>query len=146
MRTKDSNPMIPLFLMAACASTLINPIVVSADYKPASRAIARYKAITDITAEVSISSDGVATCHGVARTTSTDYSCILTMELQRKVKGSWEPVYTWEKEGSLSASLYKDYAVTSGYYYRVYVTVEVYDEDGTLLDDANLSSNIQFYA
>lgn len=100
----------------------------------------RYTGISGISAGLTISNIGGATCTGDAITYS-GYSVDLTMELQRD--GS--TIKTWSKSGSTVVSLSKTYYVTSGHNYQVVTSVDVYNSKGAYVATYSCTSNVKSY-
>lgn len=106
----------------------------------------RYTGISKLTADLSISSSGYASCYGYVRLSSSSYSANMTVELQRSGNGtSWTTIKDWSTSGSYTLELDKGWYVVSGYYYQVVTTVEVYNSSGSLVGTAPGSSVSVYY-
>lgn len=100
----------------------------------------RYTGVASITAGLTISNAGGASCSGSA-TTYSGYSVDLTMELRRD--GS--TIKTWTTSGSGFVPLSKTYYVTSGHNYQVVTTVDVYNSKGAYVATYSCTSNVKSY-
>lgn len=102
-----------------------------------------YDGTTRISASLTISSTGRANCNGTIVLSSSSYSSDLTMKLQRSTGSGWSTVYTWNKDdaSTISGSRY----VTSGYYYRVVVSANVYDASGNYIESPSATSSSVYY-
>ncbi len=84
---------------------------------------------------LNISSSGRADCYSQVVLDNTSDTAELTMELQRSNGGnSWRTIKTWSTSGSDTVTLDKDWYVTSGYTYRVHITVDVYTSSGSFAE------------
>lgn len=99
-----------------------------------------YTGLVNVQAYLSISGSGKASCTASARLRS-GYTGTVTMELQRSTnKTSWSTIQPWTSSGSGTVELSKSYYVTPGYYYQVYVTVQVKTTSGSYVETAYKTS------
>lgn len=69
----------------------------------------------------------------------------LTCTLQRYNGSSWTTVKSWSETGEYSVALNKNWAVYSGYTYRVKATCSVYNSSGALVESGSIYSNEVVY-
>ena len=100
----------------------------------------RYTGVSSITAGLTISSTGCASCSGSA-STYTGYSVDLTMKLQR----DGITIKTWSTSGENFVPLSKSYYVTSGHYYQVVTSVDVYNSKGSYVATYSCTSSVKSY-
>lgn len=93
----------------------------------------RYDLTDTVTAGLSISSSGVATCKGRIAPTYDDCTSSVTVRLQRKSGNSWVTLRTWTASGTGThgSSAGGIYTLTTHGTYRVYVSGTVVASDGT---------------
>ena len=93
----------------------------------------RYDLTDTVTAGLSISSSGVATCKGRIAPTYDDCTSSVTVRLQRKSGNSWVTLRTWTASGTGThgSSAGGTYTLTTHGTYRVYVSGTVVASDGT---------------
>ena len=100
-----------------------------------------YIRILHLNPSLTISSAGYADCHGQVDLDQTSDSATLTMELQRSNNGSdWETIKDWTASGKVTVVLDKGRYVTSGYTYRIHLTVQVYTSSGRLVESVTDNS------
>lgn len=106
----------------------------------------RLAGISNFYTNLTISNYGVATCQASSKPTYLDYSATLSVSLQRSSTGtsSWTTAKTWEDTGTINVSVSEKYYVVSGYYYRLYCSVSVYDADGELIGYNTQISNVVY--
>lgn len=92
--------------------------------------VQRYTATDSVSASLSISSGGVASCTGKIQALASGSSCKITTKLLRKSGNSWTTVETWSGSGSGKASAGGKVSVSSGTY-KVTVSGSVTAADGT---------------
>lgn len=87
--------------------------------------------------------DGNAKCSGSVSLKS-GYTASLVLTLQRSPKSitSWSTIKTWTGTRS---SLSKNYAISSGYKYRVILNAKVYNSKNVLVDNSTVYSNVSVY-
>lgn len=103
----------------------------------------RYTYIMDVSAGIEVSNLGVANCRG-ALIAKTIAPVKIVIRLQELDGSDWMTIKKWEITGSGSISASEDYAVYSGYSYRVHVTAYVYDANGNVLESASESQYIDY--
>ena len=103
----------------------------------------RFIAINAFATELSISSGGLATCEGTV-TVSSGHTCDATLEMQRKEGSTWRTIKTWTSSGRAN-SFNKSYYVVSDYSYRLKLTADVYNSNGTLVESSYIYSTVEYY-
>ena len=103
-----------------------------------------YDNINAVSADLSISSLGIATCFGSV-TAKDLYTVLVEVRLQMKEDGAWHTVKTFSSTGTMDAACTGYYAVYSGYQYRVYVTGYVYNSSGTIIESASCTYAVNYY-
>jgi hypothetical protein len=99
-----------------------------------------------LSAGLSISSAGKATCTADVTPSSNSYSSTLTVALQSYSNGYWTSIKYWTGSGSGFGG-----AVVQGYYYvnsgtyRVCSTANIYSSTGTLLETESMYSATKTY-
>ncbi len=94
----------------------------------------QYTYIRTLSANLTIDEDvGVATCTATCYSES-GYTVEITCKLQQYNGSTWVTMKTWTASGSRYASINKDWAVFSGYTYRVYVTYFVRNAAGSIVE------------
>lgn len=102
---------------------------------------ARYTGINSISANISISSAGVATCKATANIKS-GYTADMTMSLKGVSAGL---IKAWNTSGTGYLYLSETWPVTKGDTYYVSVYVAVYDSLGHFVEGATAVSNYVSY-
>lgn len=109
----------------------------------------RFEHIMRISASLSISSLGRAECGGtyIIYDIYDGYDSRMTMTLQRYEDFDWVDVKEWSQDftGAGGKMMNKGYYVTSGYRYRMTVTAEILDSDGSVLESVFVDSPIKEY-
>lgn len=102
-----------------------------------------YDATAKISASLSISSSGLASCGGSIRLSDSSCYANLTLKLQKNTSNGWSTLYTWTQSDatSISGSRY----VTSGYTYRVVCSANVYKSSGTYVESPFATSSKVYY-
>ena len=103
---------------------------------------ARYTAIRSLTADLTISSGGYASCLGDCTVRSDDAEVIL--ELQQKKGSSWTTIMDWSDSGR-RVSFDKGQLVSRGYDYRLKISADIYNSDGDLVEDGTSYSTIESF-
>lgn len=98
--------------------------------------------IVSLTPELEFGS-GLAKCHGSADI-DFGYVCNFTMELQKKVGNNWTYIDDWTESQTDWVDIRGTHSVVHGYYYKVVVTVDVFDESGNFVETAS-ESTTQWY-
>lgn len=106
----------------------------------------RYDHISRISASLTMSSIGRANCAG-SFTTYEDYNSTMTIVLQQFKNMEWVDVKEWSSDfnGSGVWMMEKGYYVSSGYQYQAVVTVEIFDNNGKILETIACESPIREY-
>lgn len=101
----------------------------------------QYTYIRTITANISIDEDtGIATCKATCLSAS-GYTVEVVCQLQRYSGSSWTTLKTWTASGTRYASVNENWAVSSGYTYRVYVSYRIRNTAGSLLESTTGSDS-----
>ena len=95
-----------------------------------------YNVIADMTASLSLSSAGLATCTGTTTVMSDSLNVRLSVSLQKYTAGGWQNVALWSKSGVRNVELEKYWNVSESGRYRTCVTVSVYNANDMQLDYA----------
>lgn len=95
---------------------------------------------------LSISSSGIATCTGSA-SLYNGYTAEVTVTLQRKISGVWLGYTSWSGSGSspVVVSNSTSSSIPSGYKYRTYVYITVYDSNNDIVETADTWSSTKSY-
>lgn len=101
----------------------------------------QYIGTSVITATLTISDSGKASC-GSSVSVYDGYTADVTMELIQ-VGGS--TVKKWSDSGSYTVKLDKVWYVSSGYYYYVHVSADIYDSDGNYVENVTNNSYLCYY-
>ena len=103
--------------------------------------------ISLITCDIEISSSGLSSDYCHVYVPDTTCTVDVSMELQRASSygGSWETIKTWSDSGTRTVTLDEYWYVGHGYYYRVYISVAVWDSDGLLADATGVESSYVYY-
>lgn len=128
-----------LCLVLALLLTMLSVVpVMAAESEPS--VTPRYSHIAQIYSGLSIGTLGISACQASCYAESGD-SVVLTAKLQRYNGSNWTTVKTWSATGDNYASISKNYAVYSGYTYRLCATCAVYDASGVLLESGTCYSH-----
>ena len=101
-----------------------------------------YDATASITAGLTISSSGLASCSGSIMLSSSGNSATLTMKLQQYTSSGWTTIGSWSTQ---TTRLYKNQYVVHGYYYRVVCSANVYSSSGTYIESPSVKSSNEYY-
>lgn len=105
----------------------------------------RYTCINTLNARLAIDERfGLAACNTNAGF-SGGSSMVLTCKLQQYNGSTWVTLKSWSESSAYSIAINKNYAVASGYKYRLRVSCSVYNSSGTLLDSGYIYSNEVVY-
>lgn len=105
-----------------------------------------YIKIVSFSTNFSVSSSGYADCYSNVTLDNTYDTAELTMELQRSSdQSNWETIKDWTNSGKCTVELDKGWYVTSGYYYRIHITADVYSTSGSLVDSATKDSVVAWH-
>ena len=80
-------------------------------------------------------STGISRCEASCYA-DADYTVEVECSLQWYVASNWTTIKTWSATGTEYAGLNKNWAVYSGYTYRVYSVFRIYDSAGNFLESA----------
>ena len=101
-----------------------------------------YSGTDRITAGLSISSSGLASCSGSIGLSYSSYSATLTMKLQQYTSDGWTTIGSWSTQ---TTRLSKSQYVLHGYYYRVVCSANVYDGSGNYVESPSVKSSNEYY-
>jgi hypothetical protein len=87
-----------------------------------------------LTAGLSIDEDTGVSSSNASSYSVAGYTDKIVCKLQRERTNGWLTLKTWTATGADYASIDQDWAVYSGYNYRIVVTFSVLDSDGTVLE------------
>ena len=88
-------------------------------------------------------STGIAQCSADCYT-DEPYNVEVVCKLQKYAGGFYSTVKTWSDSGISYACTYGEWAVYSGYTYRLYATFYVRDSNGNLLEVASSSDSYNY--
>ena len=104
-----------------------------------------YTNISAIYANLSING-ATSYCNGRIQTATSGATTSVSVYLQRSTDGvTWSTLKTWSGSGTYSADASGQYAISSGYQYRVSVYGSVRDQNGSLLESATKYSAVKTY-
>jgi hypothetical protein len=105
-----------------------------------------YSRVTMISAGLTISADGEATCSGVVEPTYSTDSVTLIVRLQYWNGTRWVNYCSWQTIGSgIYVALIETQSVTAGYYYRVRISAECVAASGGASETVYANSYIRSY-
>lgn len=107
-------------------------------------AYARYTHIANLSSGLSINASGCAACSGAFTLWDSDNTCKFKIDLQMNDSG-WGSLKTWFIDAEDFYNVTKYYYVSSGHYYKVIVTAEVYDANGKLVETQSVTSSTVYY-
>lgn len=103
-----------------------------------------YDHINSVYANLSINKLlGIATCTGRINAKKIVPVKVI-VRLQQYNEGTWTTVTSWNETGTASVSCTNQYAIYSGYTYRVRVTGYVYDSEGVIQESATVTHTVEF--
>ena len=135
--------------IAICLAILLSILATSAAaYKadePQVPISLRYEEIVQFNIMLNISTSGRADCYADVHT-AKEFSCTLTVELQKRVGSSWETKKTWTSTDDGFGFTYVDepWYVTRGDY-QLKVTAEITDARGVVVERPVEYSTIKTY-
>lgn len=94
----------------------------------------RYTYFILLTCGLTIDEDTGISSSNASSLSVDGYTNKIVCKLQRERTNGWTTVKTWTATGIGDAFLDQDWAVYSGYNYRIVVTFSVLDSDGTVLE------------
>ena len=100
----------------------------------------RYTGIYDLSASLSISEQGQASCYGQA-TVKSGYTADITVELKR----DGTTIKTWTNSGSGIVSAGGTYYVTSGHTYVVTTSATIYDQNNHVVESPSKTTGEKTY-
>lgn len=104
-----------------------------------------YEGLYRLATSLVISDTGLAQCIGKASLKS-GYSADMTVTLQQSSnQSSWTGIKDWTASGSYAVSVNENYFVVSGYYYRLKITIKVYDNNSNLVETVPTYSATKYY-
>ena len=86
---------------------------------------------------------GILECFG-ATTVQRGYTAYVKVEVQQN-DGGWDTIKTWTNKDSSHAFIDENYAVMSGYSYRLKLTHKSYDSNDNLIETITDYSDIIYY-
>lgn len=100
-----------------------------------------------LTANLTIDSDGDATCRGIVTPKDSSYSCSITVQLKRKSGSTWTTIATWSDSGQgyNGASAGGTKRVSAGYNYIVSVSAIVKNSSGSIIERPSKDSAVKAY-
>lgn len=90
-------------------------------------------------------STGVATCTGTC-TSLNAYTIKVDCHLQKYMGSYWVTLKTWTKSGTDYVRVQGNWAVYSGYTYRVYTTYKILNSAGTVLESTYRTQTVTYPA
>lgn len=135
--------------IAICLAMLLSVLATNAAaYKADEKQVPislRYEEIVQFNIMLNISTTGKASCYADVYT-AREFSCTLTVELQKRVGSSWETKKTWTSTDDGFGFTYVDepWYVTRGDY-QLKVTAEITDASGRLIEKPVEYSSIEMY-
>ena len=130
-----------IFCMLLIVCLLSTGFSAHAAYRPTDSI--QYNGTDCITASLTISSSGLASCSGTITLSYSSYSADMALDLQRYSGGSWHSVKSWS--ASDVTSMHKSYYVTHGYSYRVVASATVYNASGYYVESPSATSPTVYY-
>ena len=94
----------------------------------------RFVDIYSISAALKISDLGIATCSSDVSTLTQNNTIHLTMQLEQLDGNRWVIEKSWSNTYGPDAGMTKYRAVSSGYYYRVFIAATVFDSNGNAVE------------
>ena len=105
----------------------------------------RYLDIYSFYIDLDISSGCTAPCVSSVKTTTQTNTIDLRMQLEQYDNGRWVIVKSWTASYGPNADMTKYRAVPSGYYYRVFVSATVFDQNGNAVETVGRYSTSIYY-
>ena len=124
-----------------CIISTVVPPVSAATSEPAQPL---FVYINSVTAGLTINDTwGIANCSGSMVSCSAT-PVKVTVRLQQYKDGSWLTLKTWTGTGTTSCAASGQYAISSGYTYRVSVTGYVLNSEGVILESGNAKKTVSY--
>lgn len=100
-----------------------------------------------LTVNLTIDSDGDATCRGIITPKNSSYSCSITVQLKRKSGSTWTTIATWSDSGQGydGASAGGTKKVSSGYSFMVSASAVVKNSSGSVIERPTKDSSVKTY-
>ena len=104
-----------------------------------------YEGLYHTYSSLTISDIGLTECVGKA-SLKGGYSGEITVTLQQSSdRVTWTGIKDWTDSGLYALSVSENYFVATGYYYRLKITVKVYDGSSNLVETVPAYSSIKYY-
>lgn len=101
----------------------------------------RYTYIKLLTANLTINeSSGISTSKATCYSLS-GYTVEIECKLQQQTGSGWTTLKTWTATGNGYANINKDWAVSSGHTYQVYITYRIRNTAGSLLESTSTTKS-----
>ena len=131
-------------LAIICVSSIVMPAASAVEESPMQP---YYIGISQVNISLDISGTSLgadlAKCLGLVMLYD-GYSADVTLSLQRSSnKTDWSTIKSWDASGEEEVSIYKEYFVVNGYYYRLNVLAYVYYPSGGIAEIVSKYSPIQ---
>ncbi len=134
-------------LLALCLlSSMITAFAADLEYPADPEPEDPFVGLASASGTLTISSSGIATCIGRA-SLYNGYTAEVNVTLQRKISGVWVGYTGWSGSGSSPVVVNNSTSssIPSGYKYRTYVFVTVYDSDNNFVETAEAWSSAKSY-
>lgn len=131
--------------IAMCLSLQLGALPVSAALPSTDGSIVSPSNIVIISTvnDLILKSGGIFECFG-STTVQGGYTAYVKVELQQN-DGGWDTIKTWSNKGGTNAYIDQNYAVMSGYSYRLKLTHKSYDSNDNLIETITKYSDIIYY-
>lgn len=129
---------------AMCLSLQLGALPVSAALPSTGDIISpNYIVINATENDFVLKSLGYFECYG-ATDVPSGYTAYVKVELQQN-DGGWSTIKTWSDKDYISAFVDENYAVMSGYSYRLKLTHKAYDSNDNLIETVTKYSEVIYY-
>lgn len=132
-----------LFAIIVVCGMLLGTAMPIAAANASSTVQPRFTYIDEVRANLQVSDWGVACCNGTL-IAKVDNPVMLTLRLQEFDGSNWMTIKKWDITGTGSTSAARNYAIYSGFTYRLQVTAYIYDAYGNLLESASAYNYIDY--
>lgn len=137
---KTRSSLLSLLLAIILIASVVPVQAASSDIAPY-----RYDYVSSCAASLNITNRGLATCYGDI-SLRRGVNAEMTVTLYKSTdKRNWDYVTSWEVSGSSMLVLEKNYYVMSGYYYKAELSADVYNSNGSFLENVTSTSSIKYY-